>query len=237
MNHILRRSANWRVAGAERGRRPYATVERPVAQESSVTAQWLHQVLTSAPAMRFKCRLRDLVWALRAPGVRNPPWPARVDSLLFVCYGNICRSPFAARLAALRLEQARVGGVRCTSAGFRTSQRATSPADAVAVARRYQVDLQDNRPTLITDELVRSHDVVFVMEPGHLAQLRRRWPTERGRFFLLPSVDSADPRLGPFERLHFVDPFGRGEAAFVESYARIARAVDRVVTLCAKSRG
>lgn len=208
-----------------------------MAQELSIPGQWLHRVLTSRPAMRFKHILRDLVWALRGPTVQNPPWPSRVDSMLFVCYGNICRSPFAARLATLRFAQTRLPGVRCTSAGFRTSQRATSPAEAVAVAGRYGVDLRDNRPTLITDELVRAHDVVFLMEPGHLAQMRRRWPRERARFFLLPSFEAPDAPLGPFERVHFVDPFGRGEPAFVESYARIARAVDRVVVLCAGSRG
>ncbi len=186
--------------------------------------------------MEFKRAARDAVWALRERGVQNPPWPARVDGVLFVCYGNICRSPFAARLAALRLEQARISGIRCASAGFRTSQRAASPPDAVATARRYQVQLEDNRPTLLSDELVRSHDVVFVMEPGHLAQLRRRWPTEHARFFLLPRFEVPEPGVGPFERVHFVDPFGRGEAAFVDSYARIARAVDRVVALCAASR-
>lgn len=194
-------------------------------------------MLTSAPAMRFKSVMRDLVWTLRGPGVQNPSWPARVDSLLFVCYGNICRSPFAARLAALRFEQAGIRGKRCASAGFRTSQRATSPPDAVTVARRYRVSLEDTRPTLITTPLVLSHDVVFVMEPWQLEQLRRRWPAERRRFFLLPRFDTPDPALGAYDRMHFVDPFARGEAAFVESYARIARAVDRVVALCASSRG
>jgi len=107
----------------------------------------------------------------------------------------------------------------------------------VAVARRYRVSLEDHRPTLMTTPLVLAHDVVFVMEPWQLAQLRRRWPAQRARFFLLPRFAPSDPALGAFERVHFVDPFGRGEPAFVESYGRIAQAVERVVALCGASRG
>lgn len=180
--------------------------------------------------MRLKSVARDVVWSIRGRRYRNPDWPAQVNSVLYVCYGNICRSPFAERLTAQLLTQAGVGGVRCTSAGFRANQRSSSPADAIQAAAVYQVGLDDNRPRLLTYEMVKAHDVVFVMEPAHLAELLRRWPDERRRYFLMPLFDTPPDSMGAYDRLHFVDPFGRGDEAFAQSYARIARAVGQIVS-------
>lgn len=176
---------------------------------------------------------RDAAWSVRAPRVRNPDWPARVDSLLFVCYGNICRSPFAAHLAARHLQAAGVSGVTCASAGFRTSQNATSPPDAIAAAAAFGVSLVDHRPTLVTPELVARHDVVFVMEPSQLETLRRRWPDHRERFFLLPLYEPPVEGRGAFEQVHLVDPFGKGPEAFAHCYARIDAAVRGLLPLWA----
>lgn len=111
------------------------------------------------------------------------------------------------------------------------------PDDALRVAARYGVNLASHRPTLINDELVRRYDAVLVMEPGQLAVLTRRWPSERSRCFLLSRFAPPDKSLGTFARLHLEDPFGKGEAAFVASYARIAAAVDGVVARLASAGG
>lgn len=188
-------------------------------------ARAIRFVLISPPLMWCKRIVRDAIWSIRAPRVKNPDWPPRANSLLFVCYGNICRSPFAAHLAARHLHDAGITGVTCTSAGFRTSQNATSPPDAVAAAAAFGVSLEGHHPRLVTPELVARHDVVFVMEPSQLDTLRRRWPDYRERFFLLPLYEPPAEDRGAFERVHLVDPFGKGPAAFAHCYARIDAAL------------
>lgn len=209
--------------------KPHVLPSRKVPPVPSPLAALIHRMLTSGPVMRVKRLVRDAFWALRDRAYQNPPWPGRVNSMLFVCYGNICRSPFAARLADQRLISAGLTGVRCSSAGFRANQRNTSPLDAVDAAAPYGVRLGDNRPLLLTQQTILAHDVVFVMEPGHLKELRRRWPAQRHRFFLLPRFETPAPEVGAYERTHFEDPFDRGPDAFLESYARISRAIDGVV--------
>lgn len=177
----------------------------------------------------FQQWLRDVVWTLHGARRPNPPWPTRVNSLLFVCHANVCRSPFAAHLAAHRLRRLGFTHVRCASTGFRITPLMAPPPDALLVAARYGVDLTSHRPELITEDLVRQHDAVLVMEPGQLALLQRRWPDQRQRCFLLSRFAVPDKGTGAFARLHIEDPYGRGEAAFAASYARIARAVDGVV--------
>src|SRR5262249_26111140 len=65
---------------------------------------------------------------------------ATARSILFVCKGNVCRSPFAAR-AMERL----CPGVRSSSAGYIGGDGRTSPAAAVRSAAEFDVSLEDHR--------------------------------------------------------------------------------------------
>jgi protein-tyrosine-phosphatase len=72
--------------------------------------------------------------------------------VLFVCAGNICRSPFAEGLAR-RLAAERGLDVEFASAGEIAFDGDRCPADAVAVAKEYGVDLSSHRARrLTTDE-------------------------------------------------------------------------------------
>ena len=54
-------------------------------------------------------------------------------NVVFVCWGNICRSPMAERVAQRAAEQAGLTGVRFTSAATSTEELG-SPMDARAAA-------------------------------------------------------------------------------------------------------
>jgi protein-tyrosine phosphatase len=184
--------------------------------EASTMNRSIRALLVSTPMMRLKRTLRNAAWAVRGRRLRSPPWPSPVHSVLFVCYGNICRSPFAAHLTGKLLSETGRSGVRAESAGFRTSQNATSPPEAVGAAASYGVDLEGHRPTLLTPELIRASDVVFVMEPSQLDTL-------------LPLFEPGGEAFGAYEQCHLVDPFGKGDAEFVRCYARIARTITWIV--------
>jgi protein-tyrosine-phosphatase len=72
--------------------------------------------------------------------------------VLFVCAGNICRSPFAEALAR-RIALERGLDVEFASAGEIALDGDRCPPDAVAVAKEYGVDLSSHRARrLTTDE-------------------------------------------------------------------------------------
>ena len=72
--------------------------------------------------------------------------------VLFVCAGNICRSPFAEGLAR-QLAAERGLDVEFASAGEIALDGDRCPPDAVAVAKEYGVDLSSHRARrLTTDE-------------------------------------------------------------------------------------
>lgn len=191
--------------------------------DSSSAARGLRSVLTHPLALAIKRPARDLLWLVKARRVRNPPMPAQVASMLFVCLGNICRSPFAERLAA-----ARRPGIRCLSAGIKTTQSARSPTEACEAAATRGIWLDGHRPMTLTRQMVDEYDLVIVMEAGQLEQLRGLYPAAVPRLFLLPLFQSGAPR--GYERYNIADPFSRPRSEYDECYDRIDRAVAGLLT-------
>jgi protein-tyrosine phosphatase len=190
----------------------------------------LDRLITAAvrhpAAMAVKEAVRDLRWRFRPP---PPPGrvPAPPVTVLFVCKGNICRSPFAALYAAQRLRARGVDGVVCASAGYSTTQAAASPPDAVAAARAHGVDLSAHRPRSFADQ-VRDADVVVVMEAAHL-DLVAGLGVARDRLVLLPRFAPEAVVGRGYRRANIEDPFGRPLAAFERCYVQTAAAVDGLV--------
>lgn len=180
-------------------------------------------VLRHPLTMRVKPRVRAAWWAMRGARTRNPELPARVESALFVCLGNICRSPFAAELGSRLLSGPGRGAVTCSSAGIRPSQAARPPADACMVSARYGLSLADHCPQLLTRDLIEAHDLVIVMEWSQLVLLREAYPESHDRIVLLSLFDAA--AAGAYERYNIADPFGGPIAAYEACYRRIDRAL------------
>jgi protein-tyrosine-phosphatase len=175
----------------------------------------------------LKPSIRNAVWSIRGAGTANPELPSRVDSLLFICLGNICRSPFAAHLAARLLAEAGHDGIRCSSAGLRPSQAARSTPEACVAASHYGLSLEQHAPQPVTRDLLASHDVVCVMEWRQLVQLQAAYPAFRHRMFLLSLLDT--DAGGAYERYNIADPFGGTLSSYEACYSRIDRALRRML--------
>lgn len=134
-------------------------------------------------------------------------------SIVFLCRGNVCRSPFAEAVLAEHRERARI-----ISAGTFPREGRPVPSEALAAAERLGVDLSTHRSRVADRRALRQADAVFLFD-------RRDWVSGRDlgvsprRLHFVGSVD----RDGPLE---IADPWGRGEEAMVAAYARIRRALD-----------
>ena len=165
---------------------------------------------------------RTLVATAARLRTRNPPLPARLDSLLFVCKGNICRSPFAAYQAARLAREAGLP-IAAASAGLKPSQANACPEHAISAATGYGHDMRPWRPVLLTDDLMAAHDLIVVMEAEQFAAVRARWPRHRSKTVLLALY--GPPPGDAWARLNIADPFGKDRAAFDGCYARIDTAL------------
>ena len=193
----------------------------------------IHRVLTHPLTMAAKAPIKDVLWTVRGRGLRNPPFAREVRSALFLCHGNICRSPFAAERAAQLVERAGMR-VRCASAGIAANQAKQCPSEARAAAAVFGLNLDDHVPALLTPSMMDEFDLVVVMEAGQMQLLQERFADARPRIVLLPLVDGAD-RHG-YARYNIADPFGQPRAAFDECYRRIDRSLQSLVHLLTTDR-
>jgi protein-tyrosine phosphatase len=203
--------------------RPPATA-RP---SGSFVEGLLHRALTHPLAVAAKRPLKDGWWSVRGKALRNPPLPAQIESMLFVCKGNICRSPFAALRASQLLQQARKP-VRCVSAGITATQAARPPEEAAEAALAFGCSLADHEPLRLTREMIDASDLIVVMEAEQLVLLRQRYPHAIGRLFLLSLIDEG---WRGYARYNIADPFGCELAAFRSCYARIDAALATLVSI------
>jgi protein-tyrosine phosphatase len=186
--------------------------------------------------MRVKGVLRDLAWWRRSRSLHNPPLPDSPAVALFLCKGNICRSPFAALLAERLFAEAGLP-TAVRSAGLKASQAPESPPDAVRTASAYGLSLAAHRPVDVGLDELRQADVIVVMEVAQAAEVARRAPETGPRIQLLPLFDPAGARYGAYERVNLIDPFGKGADAFASSYERIDRCVRALVAAVAARTG
>jgi protein-tyrosine phosphatase len=142
--------------------------------------------------------------------------------VLFVCHGNICRSPFAEVLARKLLAE-RGAGADLGSAGFIGPGRPV-PEIAIAAALAYGVDLGAHRSQLLTPTLVSGADLILVMDTVQRAAVTTLLGQRARRVVLLGDLDPA-----PIRRRAIHDPVEQPREIFDATYARIARCVRTLV--------
>jgi len=110
--------------------------------------------------------------------------PPRPRQLLFVCTGNICRSPMAEGMAR-EYAQARGWSVEVRSGGILGIM--DKPADplAVKVMEEIGIDISGHRSGGVDDALVAWADHILVMELGHTMRLRERHPGSEDKTLML----------------------------------------------------
>jgi protein-tyrosine phosphatase len=142
-----------------------------------------------------------------------------VERVLFVCHGNIYRSPYAEVSFRSHLPAGLNETVIAVSAGFVGSGRPT-PIESLELARRRGLDLSAHRSQLLTTELVRGSHLVVVMSSGQEREICRRFNYPRGRVLVLGDLDPS-----PIETREVMDPWNRPLEILEASTERVSRCV------------
>ncbi|MEP6501833.1 MAG: ATP-grasp domain-containing protein [Betaproteobacteria bacterium] len=120
----------------------------------------------------------------RASGALSRP----VGSVLFLCLGNLCRSPFAEVAAADRLP-----GMTFASAGFLSHDGRPSPPHIVLTARSLGVDVASARARRVTAAQVAAADLIVCMDTSHLERVAAEFPDAVARTTLLGLFNPGGP--------------------------------------------
>lgn len=147
-----------------------------------------------------------------------------ISSVLFVCMGNICRSPTAEGVfRKLLAEQGLADRVRVDSAGTHAYHIGEPPDErATRAAAQRGIDIRQQRARLVTVDDFHRFDYVLAMDHDNLNALRALCPSgreQRLRLFLsfapqLKLTEVPDPYYGGptgFDRvLDLVEAAGQG---------------------------
>jgi protein-tyrosine phosphatase len=197
-------------------------VPEPVSVGSLGVAERLRGVVRSAGASRFLQGLRHLPdrrlhRRRRRRALETLEQGPRPSVVLFVCHGNLYRSPYAEHAFRAALPEEHRDGIHALSAGFAGPGRPT-PEPAVEFAASRGVDLTAHRSSPLTAATVAAASLIVVMEPLQRRAILERFGRPRAPIVVLGDLDP-EPILTRDVR----DPWGQPLEVLHDSYLRIER--------------
>jgi protein-tyrosine phosphatase len=134
-------------------------------------------------------------------------------NILFVCVGNICRSPSA----EVMLRHAVAGkGIQVSSAGLGALVNHAIDPTAQALLVEQGLDGADHRARQISDAILAQADLVLTMERKHVRRIAEIAPQASGKTFL----------LGKWQQEREIpDPYRQQRPAFEHVYKLMSEGV------------
>lgn len=119
-------------------------------------------------------------------------------------------------LRALLEKQGLGGTVEVRSAGTWAGAGTAASTNAVVVAGRRGVRIENHRSAVLSPALIREADLILTMEPAHLEDVLAIAPEAEGKTFVLTTFAEAEGDPGGVE-----DPFGGSVEAYEATYEQI----------------
>ncbi|MFW6115870.1 MAG: low molecular weight protein arginine phosphatase [Chloroflexota bacterium] len=151
-----------------------------------------------------------------------------MTTVLFVCTGNICRSPMAAALLRRRLndDQERRQW-RVISAGTWASDGRPASAYAIDEMSAREIDLGGHRSRRVDEGLMDQADLVLVMTQNHAEALSAAFPDHAHKVHLLSEMVGKTYNIS--------DPYGGTRLEYARAAQELEQLIDagyeRLVTL------
>jgi len=170
--------------------------------------------------------------------------------ILFVCTGNICRSPTAERLATAYIAHHRIPDFAASSAGTRAVIGHPIHPDAAVVLKKLGGDSSNFAARQIKSKITSNVDLIITMTKEHRDIVLEAAPRQLQRTFTLTeaaalaSMDAAQtlsdlavlrPHLASQEQADIPDPIGQSPQCFEMLGSRIADLLPPILELCRRS--
>jgi protein-tyrosine phosphatase len=213
-------------------------------------SQWITADPYAARAHRASgsavtCRYRIAVKCGRTlSGVPNEEFALHV---LFVCTGNICRSPTAERLAAAYGARLQVPDFRASSAGTRAVIAHPIHHDAALVVEKLGGEVSNFAARQLTPRIASDADLVLTMTRKHRDTVLELAAHQLHRTFTLSEaarlasdcnarniaeLAALRPHVDPNEPSDIPDPIGQSKDFFSMIGSRIADLLPPILELC-----
>ena len=145
--------------------------------------------------------------------------------LVFVCTGNICRSPMGEGILKAMIEKTKFKDIfDIKSAGTLNLGPAPAHDFSIKVAGDNEIDLSVHRANMINEQLVADASIIFCLAMDHQQFLRKNFSRYRHKFHLLKDWQREKPMAIP----SIADPIGHELKFFEKTYSEIYTEIKRV---------
>src|SRR5689334_4719367 len=142
-----------------------------------------------------------------------------MKTVLFVCTGNVCRSPMAEGIFRYAVQGR--GDYRVFSAGLGAMEGQPPSHYAVQAVRELGIDISAQRSRMLTPELVEQADYIFGMTHSHIDTVMLLYPHAAEKTFLLREFDDT---LDFFEK-DISDPIGGSYEVYLNCRDQIEQGI------------
>jgi len=183
----------------------------------SILKNWFPATLKRKIKWAVKTSLQSFVYFF----VRARAYTGHAHHIVFVCKGNICRSPFAEYYLKSLPSPA---NLKIESCGLDVDQSVSPPADAFSAAAEMGIDLSGNRSKGLAACTIEQADLIVAMEYSHLKRLAQMFPHKGKQIVLLGDYAPWPKSLA----CNINDPYGRGLDEFRACFTTMKHALDRL---------
>jgi len=134
-------------------------------------------------------------------------------NILFVCVGNVCRSPMAEFFFRQELLKVKPK-VHISSAGLKALVNRSAAFEVHHLMQKHGIDVSPHRARQFTTEMALNSDLILVMEKIHKNEVEVAFPFACGKVFL----------LGKWSEFEVPDPYGKSFTEFEQCFDLIQRA-------------
>jgi protein-tyrosine phosphatase len=151
---------------------------------------------------------------------------SKIKHIVFICTGNICRSPMAEAILRQRCQEQGHSDLVVSSMGIHGLTDSPAFDLAQEVCEENGVDMSSHSARAVLGEELQEADLILCMETVHSKFLQTFFPWHRSKIFLLGAWPKEKARKSAIK-----DPMGGSIEDFRRTFNIIQDHIDRILPL------